>query len=50
MNTSTIVSILLQEAGSEQLVSCIGRSGIVIVGAPTVVETTRRFPNDFVMK
>lgn len=38
LDTSAIISILLQEPDSEQLVGCIGRSKIVIVGAPTVAE------------
>jgi ribonuclease VapC len=39
LDTSAIISILLREPGSEELIGCISRGAIVIVGAPTVVET-----------
>lgn len=39
LDTSAMISILLREPGSEELIGCISRSAIVVVGAPTVVET-----------
>jgi ribonuclease VapC len=39
LDTSAIISILLQEPGSEHLIGSLGRSPIVIIGAPTVAET-----------
>jgi ribonuclease VapC len=39
LDTSAIISILLQEPGYEQLLGYIGRSAIVVAGAPTVAET-----------
>ncbi len=39
LDTSAILSVLLAEPGSDRLIERIGQSPIVVVGAPTVVET-----------
>src|ERR1700682_5049776 len=38
LDTSTIIAVLLAEAGSDRLIDRIGTSALVIVGAPTIVE------------
>jgi ribonuclease VapC len=39
LDTSAILSVLLAEPGSGRLIERISQSAIVVVGAPTVVET-----------
>jgi ribonuclease VapC len=39
LDTSAILAVLLAESGNERLTDLISRSPIVVVGAPTIVET-----------
>jgi ribonuclease VapC len=39
LDTSAIIAVLLAEAGSERLIDRISTSAIVVVGAPTIMET-----------